>query len=49
MKSFSAETAKPDAVVDELLNGGGAVKISGLFSLEQIAEARAVVMAHSEH
>lgn len=48
MKSFSAETAKPDAVVDELLNGGGAVKISGLFSPEQIAEARAVVMAHSE-
>ncbi|MGJ8616459.1 MAG: phytanoyl-CoA dioxygenase family protein [Sulfitobacter sp.] len=48
MKNFIAETALPEVVVDELLNGGGAVKISGLFTPEQIAEARAIVMAHSE-
>lgn len=48
MKHFTAQTALPDVIVDELLNGGGAVKISGLFSPEQIAEARAIVMAHSE-
>jgi len=48
MKSFTAETALPDVIVDELLNGGGAVKISGLFTPEQIADARAIVMAHSE-
>ena len=48
MKSFTAKTANPDVIVDELLNGGGAVKISGLFTPEQIAEARAIVMVHSE-
>lgn len=48
MKHFTVQTALPDVIVDELLNGGGAVKISGLFSPEQIAEARAIVMAHSE-
>ena len=48
MKSFTAKSASPDAVVDELLNGGGAVKISGLFTQDQIAEARAIIMEHSE-
>ncbi|MGJ5618182.1 phytanoyl-CoA dioxygenase family protein [Sulfitobacter sp. MF3-043] len=48
MKSFTAKTANPDVIVDELLNGGGAVKISGLFTPEQIAEARAIIMEHSE-
>ncbi|MFT7252809.1 MAG: ectoine hydroxylase-related dioxygenase (phytanoyl-CoA dioxygenase family) [Paracoccaceae bacterium] len=48
MKHFTAKTAQPDAIIDELLHGGGAVRISGLFSAEQIAEARAIVMAHSE-
>ena len=48
MKSFTAHTATPDVIVEELLNGDGAVKISGLFTLEQIAEARAIVMEHSE-
>lgn len=48
MKRFTATTATPDAIVEELLHGGGAVKISGLFSADQIAEARAIVMHHSE-
>ena len=48
MKSFTAKTAKPDTVVTELLHGDGAVRITGLFSPDQIAEARAIIMAHSE-
>ena len=48
MKSYTAKTATPEAIVEELLNGGGAVKISGLFSADQIAEARAIIMEHSE-
>ncbi len=48
MKRFTAETADPDVIVDELLNGGGAVAISGLFTPEEIAEARAIIMEHSE-
>ncbi|MGJ8628895.1 MAG: phytanoyl-CoA dioxygenase family protein [Sulfitobacter sp.] len=48
MKSFPAYTATPDVIVDELLNGAGVVKITGLFTADQIAEARAVVMTHSE-
>jgi ectoine hydroxylase-related dioxygenase (phytanoyl-CoA dioxygenase family) len=48
MKSFTAQTATPDVIVDEMLNGDGVVKISGLFTPEQIAEARAIVMEHSE-
>lgn len=48
MKRFTAETADPDAIVQELLHGGGAVGISGLFSAEDVAEARAIIMQHSE-
>ena len=48
MKQFTAETAAPDVIVDELLNGDGAVKISGLFTSDQIAQARAIVMEQSE-
>lgn len=48
MKTFTAQTADPDTIVHELLHGGGAVKISGLFTPEQIAEARAIIMEHSE-
>ncbi|MEL6960314.1 MAG: phytanoyl-CoA dioxygenase family protein [Pseudomonadota bacterium] len=48
MKTFSSETAHPDAIVDELLNGAGAVRITGLFTPDQIAEARAIIMEHSE-
>lgn len=48
MKSFTEKTADPDMIVQELLHGAGAVKIAGLFSDQQIAEARAIVMEHSE-
>ena len=48
MKRFTAETANPAEIIEELLHGGGAVGISGLFSPDEIAEARAIVMAHSE-
>lgn len=47
MKRFTAATADPDTIVHELLHGGGAVGISGLFTDAQIAEARAIVMEHS--
>jgi len=49
MKRFTAGTAEPDTIIEELLHGGGAVVISGLFSPEDVAEARAIVMAHSEY
>lgn len=48
MKTYTASTSNPDDIVQELLHGGGAVKITGLFSRDQIAQARAVVMEHSE-
>lgn len=48
MRSFTAQTAEADVIVDELLNGPGVVKFTGLFSADQIAEARAIVMQHSE-
>ena len=48
MKRFTAQTADPDTIIEELLHGSGAVAISGLFAPEEIAEARAIVMAHSE-
>ena len=48
MKRFAAKTAKPTEIVEELLHGDGVVGISGLFTPAEIAEARAIVMAHSE-
>lgn len=48
MRRFTADTADPATIVEELLHGGGAVGISGLFSADDIAAARAVVMAESE-
>ncbi|MEM8741859.1 MAG: phytanoyl-CoA dioxygenase family protein [Pseudomonadota bacterium] len=48
MKSFEPAKAEPAAIVEELLHGGGAVRITGLFSPDQIAEARSIIMAHSE-
>ena len=47
MKRFTAETADPGTIVDELLNGKGAVLISGLFTDAQIADARAIIHDHS--
>ena len=48
MKRFTPESANPDAIVEELLHGKGAVAISGLFTPDQIAEARRIIMQHSE-
>ncbi|WP_050526481.1 phytanoyl-CoA dioxygenase family protein [Pseudorhodobacter aquimaris] len=48
MKRFTADTANPAEIIDELLHGGGAVGISGLFTPQEVADARAIVMAHSE-
>jgi ectoine hydroxylase-related dioxygenase (phytanoyl-CoA dioxygenase family) len=48
MLHFTSKTATPDAIVDALLNGQGAVRISGLFSPQQIAEARQIVVEHSD-
>ncbi|MEO0402346.1 MAG: phytanoyl-CoA dioxygenase family protein [Pseudomonadota bacterium] len=48
MLSVAADNIDPVAICDELLNGGGAVKITGLFTPDQIAEARAIIMTHSD-
>ncbi|MEL6207285.1 MAG: phytanoyl-CoA dioxygenase family protein [Pseudomonadota bacterium] len=48
MKSFAPDAAEPDAVVHELLHGAGAVRIAGLFPAEDVAEARRIIMEHSE-
>ncbi len=48
MKSYTAQTADPAAIVQDLLHGAGAVRVTGLFTPEEIAEARRIIMAHSE-
>ncbi|WP_017776075.1 phytanoyl-CoA dioxygenase family protein [Paraburkholderia kururiensis] len=48
MQSFSPAECTPEAVVDALLHGPGAVRVRGLFSPAQVSEARSVVMAHSD-
>ncbi|CTQ31713.1 phytanoyl-CoA dioxygenase family protein [Jannaschia rubra] len=48
MKTFAHDRIDPDAIVDELLNGDGAVRLTGLFAPEDIAEARRTVMEHSD-
>ncbi|MFK7792987.1 MAG: phytanoyl-CoA dioxygenase family protein [Devosiaceae bacterium] len=47
MKRYTAETVGVDEIVHELLHGKGAVLISGLFTPAQIADARAIIMQHS--
>ncbi|MEM6373100.1 MAG: phytanoyl-CoA dioxygenase family protein [Pseudomonadota bacterium] len=47
MLTLQADQADPAPICDELMNGGGAVKIKGLFSAEQIAQARAIIMEQS--
>lgn len=47
MKSYAMDTIDVDAIVDDLLNGDGAVRLTGLFAPEDIAEARRIVMDHS--
>lgn len=48
MKRYTPDTLNVDEIVQELLNGEGVVLLSGLFTPEQIAEARAIIMQHSE-
>ncbi|MBO6675156.1 MAG: phytanoyl-CoA dioxygenase family protein [Rhizobiales bacterium] len=48
MKHYTPDTVDTDEIVQELLNGEGVVLLSGLFTPEQIAEARAIIMQHSE-
>ncbi|MEM6666296.1 MAG: phytanoyl-CoA dioxygenase, partial [Pseudomonadota bacterium] len=48
MKRFTPETVDADAIVAEMLHGDGAVLLSGLFTDEQIADARRIVIEHSE-
>jgi hypothetical protein len=47
MKRFTPDTVDVDTIVDELLNHAGAVLFSGLFTAGQIAEARSIIMEHS--
>lgn len=48
MKRYTPQTVDPDAIVRELLDGDGAVLLSGLFTPAQIEEARAIIMEESE-
>ncbi|MFG5384855.1 phytanoyl-CoA dioxygenase family protein [Yoonia sp. R2-816] len=47
MLRFDATNADPVTIVEELLNEKGAVLISGLFTADQIAEARRIIHEHS--
>ena len=48
MLTFSHDQADPATICAELLSGGGAVKITGLFSEDQISEARQIIIAESD-
>ncbi|QPH54137.1 phytanoyl-CoA dioxygenase family protein [Pontivivens ytuae] len=48
MLSLTPDTAAPEIVVEELMTGGGAVRLTGLFTADEVAEARAIIMRHSE-
>ncbi len=48
MLTLTSDQADPKIVCEELMNGGGAVKIKGLFSAEQISSARRVIMEESD-
>lgn len=47
MQSYTADTIDPDAIVQELLHGKGAVRITGLFTDAEVAEARRIIHEHS--
>lgn len=49
MRTLTHNAVDPKDVCNELMHGGGAVKITGLFSDAQIAEARAIIMRESNH
>jgi len=44
MKTITADEFTPEAVVAELLDGGGAVRLPGVYSAEQVAAARKLVV-----
>ncbi len=48
MLRFTAENYDVDAICDALLNGDGVVAISGLYSDADVAEARRIIMEHSD-
>ena len=43
MKTLTVDEFTPDAVVDELLDGGGAIRFPGLYSADQVERARTIV------
>jgi ectoine hydroxylase-related dioxygenase (phytanoyl-CoA dioxygenase family) len=47
MQTYTAETYDANVIVHELLDGAGAVRFTGLFTPDQIAQARAIIMDHS--
>lgn len=47
MLQLDAKSATPEVVCAELMEGGGAVLVRGLFSDDQIAEARGIIMDES--
>ncbi|MEM7212182.1 MAG: phytanoyl-CoA dioxygenase family protein [Pseudomonadota bacterium] len=47
MLTLTAATATPETVCNEMMHGGGAVKVTGLFTDAQIAEARAIILEDS--
>jgi ectoine hydroxylase-related dioxygenase (phytanoyl-CoA dioxygenase family) len=48
MKTFTIDQFTPEAVVDELLDGGGAIRIPGLYSAEQVKIARDLIIAATD-
>lgn len=48
MRSYAIDGIDADAIVEDLLNGDGAVRLTGLFPPEDIAEARRIVMDHPD-
>ncbi len=44
MKTFDPDDFDPQTVVSELLDGAGAVRFPGLYSAEQVAEARSIIV-----
>lgn len=48
VKKFDPDSYDVDEVVDELIDGKGAVAFPGLFSPAEVAEARDVIMSESE-
>lgn len=48
MKIYTSDTLDPSAITAELLDGSGAVMLKGLFNADQIADARRIIMEHSD-